>query len=86
MLFFFVFKFIRLWLFGRDKKKSIEENLSDLNKTVTNSVKELHDNLTEVKTQMDRISITQSENITTNSQLQELKNEITTVKGLLLNR
>lgn len=77
-------RFIRPWLFGERKKKSIAESLTDLNKSVTESINNLRDNLTEVKTQVDRIS--QTENGSMQSQLQELKNEISTVKGLLLNR
>lgn len=83
---FFLKKFIRPWLFGRDKKKSIEDSIKDLNKSVTDSINEIRDNLTDVKTQVDRLSIRHSENLSMNSQLQELKNEISTVKGLLLNR
>lgn len=52
---------------------------------MSESINELRDNLTEVKVQVDRISNC-SDNVSTHSQLQDLKTEIASVKGLLLSR
>lgn len=79
-------KYIRPWLFGDKKKKSIEDSISDLNKSMTESINDLRDNLTEVRTQVDRIKNLQADSPTTHMQLQDLKNEVSSVKGLLLSR
>lgn len=53
---------------------------------MTESINDLRDNLTEVRTQVDRIKNLQADSPTTHMQLQDLKNEVSSVKGLLLSR
>ncbi|XP_017780009.1 PREDICTED: peroxisomal membrane protein PEX14 isoform X2 [Nicrophorus vespilloides] len=81
-LYKFYEKFIKPYLFGR--KKSVEETVEELNKTVTASVGELKDGLASVKVEVDRIG--QGTETSTQRQLQNLQSEISTVKGLLLSR
>lgn len=77
-------RFIKRWLFGEEKKKTIEDSIADLNKTLTESISDLRDNLSEVRTQVDKIK--NGEGTTTHMQLQDLRSEISSVKGLLLSR
>lgn len=77
-------KFIKPYLFGYKKKKSIEESLDDLNKTVSSSIDEIKSNLESVKIEIDKIN--QSSDTSTHRQLQNLQSEVATVKGLLLSR
>lgn len=64
-------------MFG--KKKSIEDTIEDLDKNVRKSVNELQTNLTSVKVEVDKLGQSQG-------QLSDLKLDMATVKGLLLNR
>lgn len=71
-------------MFGGKKKKSVEEALEDLNKSVDSSIGQLKENLDSVKVEVEKINrISES---STNRQLQNLQSEISTVKGLLLSR
>jgi len=78
----FYVKFIKPFLFG--KKKSVEETLADLDKKLDESITDIKDNLTSVKIEVDRISRTGSGD--TQRQLQNLQNDINSVKGILLSR
>lgn len=75
--------YVAPFLFGR-KKKSVEETVQDMDKTMKSSIEELKDDLRTVKVEVDKLS-QNSENNTTR-QLVELKSEIASVKGLLLGR
>lgn len=63
-------------MFGGKRKKTVEEEITEINKIVTSSITELKDTLVEVKV----------EESNTQRQLNDLKSEISTVKGLLLSR
>ncbi|KAF5272184.1 hypothetical protein FQA39_LY01266 [Lamprigera yunnana] len=83
-IYMFYKKFIRPFLFGGKKKKSIEEQLEELNSSVTGSISDLKESLFDVKVEVDKIS--QGEESTVQKQLHDLKSEVSTVKGLLLSR
>ncbi|KAF5282337.1 hypothetical protein FQR65_LT14326 [Abscondita terminalis] len=83
-VYMFYKKFIRRFLFGDDKKKSVEEQLDELNKTVNTSITDLKEYLYDVKIEVDKI--TEGGELTMQKQLHDLKSEISTVKGLLLSR
>lgn len=72
---------IRRFFFG-DEKKKVEDAIKDLEKSLNESVKEVRISISSVKEEVDKISLSGG----TQRQLQELKGEISCVKGLLLNR
>lgn len=75
-------KFVKPFLFGSKKKKTVEDKIQDLEKSVSAAVKDLKDSLEDVKVEVDKLS----ENGGSVRQFLELKSEISSVKGLLLNR
>ncbi|KAK4876130.1 hypothetical protein RN001_012552 [Aquatica leii] len=83
-VYMFYKKFIRRFLFGDKKKKSVEDQLEELNKSVSSSITDLKESLFDVKIEVDKI--TQGGEMSVHKQLHDLKAEISTVKGLLLSR
>lgn len=75
-------KCIKPYLFGSKKKKTVEDTIKDLEKSVNTAVKDLKDSLEDVKVEVDKLS----ENGGSVRQFLELKSEISSVKGLLLSR
>ncbi|XP_069677718.1 peroxisomal membrane protein PEX14 [Periplaneta americana] len=79
-LYLFYKKYIEPFLFGiNEKQKTIEDSISELNE----SVKKVHSDLEKISEQQARQP---DLNNATSKQIQELKAEIATVKGLLLSR
>lgn len=73
-------KYIEPFLFGmNEKQKSIQDSISELNE----SLKEVHSDLEKISEQQTKQP---DLNSATSKQIQELKAEIATVKGLLLSR
>lgn len=83
-------KIIVPYLFGkRDKPKSIENSISDLEAGVHSSIDEIKQDLLNVKASLDTIAAQKNNETTSHmftSRLQEVKAEITSLKVLLLNR
>lgn len=77
-------KFIKPFLFGDAKKKSVEEAVDDLSKTVSSCVIEFRDGLANVKSEVDKINQISESN--TQRQLQNMQSDVSTIKGLLLSR
>lgn len=75
-------KFIKPYLFGSKKKKTVEDTIKELEESVNSAVKELKGSLDDVKVEVDKLS----ENGGNVRQFLELKSEISSVKGLLLSR
>ncbi|KAK9711495.1 Pex14 N-terminal domain [Popillia japonica] len=83
-LYTFYRKFIKPYLFGDPKKKTVEEAVEDLSKTVDSCVVELKEGLANVKSEVDKISQISESN--TQRQLQNMQSDVSTIKGLLLSR
>lgn len=83
-IYMFYKKFIRPFLFGDKKKKSLEDQIEDLNNSVSNSITDIKNSLFDVKIEVDKINLG-GETIM-QKQLSDLKSELSTVKGLLLSR
>lgn len=83
-IYMFYKKFIRPFLFGDKKKKNLDEQMEELNNSVSTSISDLKSSLYDVKIEVDKIS--QGGETSMQKQLHDLKSEISTVKGLLLSR
>lgn len=77
-------RIIKPFLFGDKKKKTIEDTVQELNKTVNSCVVELRDGLANVKSEVDKINHISESN--TQRQLQNMQSDVSTIKGLLLSR
>ena len=83
-IYMFYKKFIKPYLFGEEKKKTIESSLVEFEKTVTSSITELKDDVSNIKVEIEKIS--QIADNQTQKHLQSLQSDLSTVKGLLLSR
>lgn len=80
-------KYIVPWLMGNTTKKSVEQRLCDIDAALTASVQELRDSLHNVHADLKLLQERdKSEMPATVKQVEELKADIASVKGLLLNR
>lgn len=83
-------KIIVPYMFGKkDKPKSVEQSISDLEKGVCSSIDEIKQDLVNVKSSLDVIAAQKHNEVASHiftSRFQEVKSEITSLKGLLLNR
>nr|XP_023029145.1 peroxisomal membrane protein PEX14 isoform X1 [Leptinotarsa decemlineata] len=77
----FYMRYIAPFLFGK-KKKSIEESIEELDKNVKSTVGQLKDELESVKVEIGKRNTEE----VTSRQFNDLKSEISSVKGLLLSR
>lgn len=69
-------------MFGK-KKKSIEETVEELDSNVKSSVEKIQSELENVKLEVYRFNNDTGSN---SQKIEEIKTEISSVKGLLLNR
>ncbi|KAK7871654.1 hypothetical protein R5R35_009024 [Gryllus longicercus] len=90
-IYLFYKKYIVPWLVGgKGQKPSLEQSISQLDLAIAASIQELRDSVNKVhadlKTLHERQTRSPSDGPATIRQIEELKNEIASVKGLLLNR
>lgn len=81
-VYIFYKKFIKPLFFRDKKKKPVDEQISDLNKTVETKIDNLTLELVKIKDELTRVS--QSQSVT--SELTNFKSDLDSIKGLLLNR
>jgi len=79
-------KFILPFLFGRKKKETIEDKVSELDKTVQNSMKEMRDFVSKVEHDVQKLAQHQALDPTVSQLVQELKQDLSSLKALLLSR
>ncbi|XP_026478261.1 peroxisomal membrane protein PEX14 isoform X2 [Ctenocephalides felis] len=79
-------RFIEPYLFVKSpkKRKTVEENINELAEVVHNNIKEMKENVSQIKLDVSKIS--QPDNYTFNQQIIDIKSEIGSLKSLLLSR
>ncbi|XP_011314791.1 peroxisomal membrane protein PEX14 isoform X2 [Fopius arisanus] len=84
-IYWFYKKFIQPLLFGR-KKDSIKDTVEDLDKTVKDSLREMKESISKVESSVKKMSQHQTPDATIPHLVQELKQDLASLKGLLLSR
>lgn len=85
-LYQFYKSFIKPFLFGRKKKDNIQESVSKLDTNIQNSMKEVKESITKVEGDMERLTKNQTIDPVIPQLIQELKQEISSLKALILSR
>lgn len=81
-VYMFYKKFIEPLIFRNKKKKPVEDQISDLSKTVEGKIDKLSVELVKIKDELNRVNQTQ----TAAKDLANFKTDLDSIKGLLLNR
>ncbi|XP_076285393.1 peroxisomal biogenesis factor 14 [Lasioglossum baleicum] len=74
------------FLFGRKKKKSIKDSVSELDKTIQNSMKEVKQSISKVEDDVQKLTQNQFIDPMVPQLVQELKQDLASLKSLLLSR
>ncbi|KAG7189261.1 hypothetical protein KM043_008820 [Ampulex compressa] len=85
-VYWFYKKFIEPFLFGRKKNNSITDSVSELDKTIQNSMKEVKDSILKVEGDVQKLTQNQAIDPTIPQLVQELKQDLSSLKALLLSR
>ncbi|XP_047362439.1 peroxisomal membrane protein PEX14 isoform X2 [Vespa velutina] len=85
-VYWFYKEFIKPFLYGRKKKDSITDSVTELDKAIQSSIKEMKDSISKVEIDVKRLSQNQSIDIAIPQLVQELKQELSSLKALLLSR
>jgi len=84
--FFTLQKFIEPFLFGRKKKQNVQDRVTELNKTVQSSMKEMKDSILKMEGDVQKLTEHQALDPTIPQLVQELKQDLSSLKALLLSR
>lgn len=80
-------KWLETFLFGdRPRRKTTEERFDDLKRSIEGLIHELKQEIITVRSEVDRLNNIQGSNSVTRGQIDSLKADIASVKGILLNR
>lgn len=79
-------KFIEPFLFGRKKKSNVEDKITELDKTVQDSMREVKDSILKVEGDVQKLSQHQALDPTIPQLVHELKQDLSSLKALLLSR
>ncbi|XP_077298113.1 peroxisomal biogenesis factor 14 isoform X2 [Arctopsyche grandis] len=80
-------KWLETFLFGdRPRRKTTEERFNDLKRSIEGLIHELKQEIITVRSEVDRLNNIQGCNSVTRGQIDSLKADIASVKGILLNR
>ncbi|XP_015592724.1 peroxisomal membrane protein PEX14 [Cephus cinctus] len=79
-------KFIAPFLFGFKKPKTVEDSVTKLDETIQNSMKEVKDSILKVDGDVNRLTQRHSMEPTIPHLVQELKQDLASLKALLLSR
>ncbi|XP_078052856.1 peroxisomal biogenesis factor 14 [Augochlora pura] len=85
-VYWFYKKFIEPFLFGRKKKNSIKDSVSELDKTIQNSMKEVKQSISKVEDDVQKLTQNQFIDPMVPQLVQELKQDLASLKSLLLSR
>lgn len=85
-VYWFYKNFIEPMLFGRKKKPSITDSVTELDKSIQTSVKEMKDSISKVEVNLKKLARNQSMDPSIPHLVQELKQELSSLKTLLLSR
>ncbi|XP_011639424.1 peroxisomal membrane protein PEX14 [Pogonomyrmex barbatus] len=84
--YWFYKKFIEPFLFGRRKKRSVEDRVTELDKTVQTSMKDVKDSISKIENEVQKLTQHQALDPTIPQLVQELKQDLSSLKALLLSR
>ncbi|KOX69300.1 Peroxisomal membrane protein PEX14 [Melipona quadrifasciata] len=79
-------KFIEPFLFGRRKKDSIKDSVTELDKTIQNSMKEVKESISKVEGDVQKLTQNHTMDPMIPQLVQELKQDLASLKSLLLSR
>ncbi|KZC10430.1 PREDICTED: peroxisomal membrane protein PEX14 [Dufourea novaeangliae] len=85
-VYWFYKKFIEPFLFGRKKKDTIKDSVSELDKTIQNSMKEVKQSISKVEDDVQKLTQNQFLDPMVPQLVQELKQDLSSLKTLLLSR
>lgn len=85
-VYWFYKKFIEPLLFGRKKKDSIKDSVTELDKSIQNSMKEVKQSISKVEEDVQKLTQNQSMDPMIPQLVQELKQDLASLKSLLLSR
>ncbi|XP_055857444.1 peroxisomal membrane protein PEX14 [Episyrphus balteatus] len=83
-VYLFYKKYIEPFLFGKKKKKSVEETLTEFDQKVETQMRDVNRDLNQIKEQLTQNITTQ--NSTIQREFSNFKSDLEAIKGLLLNR
>lgn len=73
-------------MFGRKKRDSIKDSVTELDKTIQNSMNEVKQSISKVEVDVKKLSQNQSMDPMIPQLVQELKQDLASLKSLLLSR
>lgn len=79
-------KFIEPFLFGRKKKNTVEDRITELDKTVQDSMKEMKTSILKMESEVQKLTQHQALDPTIPQLVHELKQDLSSLKALLLSR
>ncbi|XP_070159169.1 peroxisomal membrane protein PEX14 [Polyergus mexicanus] len=79
-------KFIEPFLFGRKKKSTVEDRIIELDKTVQDSTKEMKASILKMENEVQKLTQHQALDPTIPQLVHELKQDLSSLKALLLSR
>lgn len=79
-------KFIEPLLFGQKRKQNLEDKVTELDKTIQNSLKEMKDSILKMEGDVQKLTEHQAVDPTIPQLVQELKQDLSSLKALLLSR
>lgn len=79
-------KFIEPFLFGRKKEDNMADSVSELDKTIQNTMKEVKQSMLKVEDNVQKLAENHSVNPMVPQLVQELKQDLASLKSLLLSR
>lgn len=79
-------KFIEPFLFGRKKKSNVEDRITELDKTVQDTMKEVKDSILKMENDVQKLTQHQALDPTIPQLVHELKHDLSSLKALLLSR
>ncbi|XP_015511388.2 peroxisomal membrane protein PEX14 [Neodiprion lecontei] len=85
-IYWFYKKFIEPYLFGRKSRKTVEESVTDLDKTIKTSLREMKDSISKVEIDVSKLTENHSIDPSIPQLVQDLKQDLASLKGLLLSR
>lgn len=85
-IYWFYKKFIEPYLFVRKSRKTVEESVTELDKTIKNSLKEMKDSISKVEIDVAKLTEKHTIDPSVPQLVQDLKQDLASLKGLLLSR
>ncbi|XP_043271386.1 peroxisomal membrane protein PEX14 [Venturia canescens] len=85
-VYWFYKRFIEPFFFERKKKDTIQDSVTELDKTIQNTMKEMKQSITQIEASVKQVSQRQSADSCIPILVQELKQDLASLKGLLLAR